>query len=96
MPDTDPRPVARLVRYSGHVQGVGFRVTAVTIARSFRVTGWVRNLSDGRVQLLVEGPATEVSQFLDSIADHWADQIDATEIETREPTGSHRRFDVVR
>jgi acylphosphatase len=41
--------------YSGRVQGVGFRYTAQRIARSFAVTGWVRNLPDGRVELIVEG-----------------------------------------
>ena len=45
----------RVVHYSGRVQGVGFRYTVRTLATRFAVTGFVRNLADGRVQLVVEG-----------------------------------------
>ena len=58
----------REVYYSGRVQGVGFRYTARSIARGFAVTGFVKNLSDGRrVQLVVEGQATEVRALLNSL-----------------------------
>ncbi len=43
--------------YSGHVQGVGFRYTAKTVAAGFEISGVVRNLSDGRVELIAEGDA---------------------------------------
>ena len=43
------------VYYSGRVQGVGFRFTAAGIARSHGVSGFVSNLSDGRVELTLEG-----------------------------------------
>ena len=56
------------VFYEGHVQGVGFRFTVRHIAKGFDVTGWVRNLSDGRVELQVTGDETEVRAFLDQIA----------------------------
>ena len=46
---------ARLVQYEGHVQGVGFRYTVKTIARGFDVSGTVRNLPDGRVEVLACG-----------------------------------------
>ena len=57
----DAKPVARMVYYTGKVQGVGFRATAVDIAKDYPVTGWVKNLPDGRVQLLVEGPEDAVT-----------------------------------
>ena len=53
------------VYYSGRVQGVGFRWTTLQIAKEFEVTGTVRNLRDGRVQLDVCG--LEVQQFLEAI-----------------------------
>ena len=55
------------VFYQGHVQGVGFRFTVRHIAKGFDVTGWVRNLMDGRVELQVTGDEEEVRAFLDQI-----------------------------
>ena len=57
----------REVYYCGRVQGVGFRYTARSIARGFAVTGYVKNLSDGRVQLEVEGTPAEVRAFLNAV-----------------------------
>jgi acylphosphatase len=56
------------VFYEGRVQGVGFRFTVRHIAKGFDVTGWVRNLRDGRVELQVTGDAQEVRAFLDQVA----------------------------
>ena len=71
--------MATCIRYVGHVQGVGFRHTTNTIARGFDVRGYVRNLPDGRVELLVEGPAQVVADFLDAVRARWADHIRDTE-----------------
>jgi acylphosphatase len=51
------------VFYSGRVQGVGFRYTARTVAAGFEITGCVRNLPDGRVELLAEGDDGELEAF---------------------------------
>lgn len=55
---------ARQVFYEGRVQGVGFRYTAKRLATGFEVTGWVRNLPDGRVEMQVAGEEAEISDFL--------------------------------
>ena len=55
--------------YSGHVQGVGFRYTAKTAATGFEVTGIVRNLPDGRVEMVAEGVREELEAFRDAIRD---------------------------
>jgi acylphosphatase len=60
---------ARHVFYEGRVQGVGFRWTTKNIARGYEVTGLVRNLPDGRVELQVCGEAEEVEGFLEAIAE---------------------------
>src|ERR1700728_366947 len=53
--------------YSGHVQGVGFRYTAKTVATGFEVTGVVRNLPDGRVNLVAERSKEQLDAFLAAI-----------------------------
>jgi acylphosphatase len=55
------------VHYSGRVQGVGFRYTARRVAAGFDVTGYVRNLPDGRVELLASGEAEEVDAFVEAL-----------------------------
>jgi acylphosphatase len=59
--------LALQVFYEGRVQGVGFRWKVRQIANGFEVTGWVRNLNDGRVELQVGGEDDEVTAFLDAI-----------------------------
>jgi acylphosphatase len=49
--------------YSGRVQGVGFRYTVKSVAAGFEITGTVRNLSDGRVELIAEGARGELEAF---------------------------------
>ena len=59
---------ARLhVYYQGRVQGVGFRWAVREVATGFDVTGWVRNLFDGRVELVAEGDRPELEAFQDAI-----------------------------
>ena len=53
--------------FSGRVQGVGFRYTAERIAEDFPITGFVRNLPDGRVELLVEGDEVDLEGFIQKI-----------------------------
>lgn len=53
--------------YSGTVQGVGFRYTAKAVAAGFEVTGTVRNLPDGRVELIAEGARSELEAFRDAV-----------------------------
>ena len=56
------------VFYEGRVQGVGFRYSVKQIAKGFDVTGWVRNLPDGRVELLLSGASEEIAAFVEAIA----------------------------
>ena len=57
------------VNYSGRVQGVGFRYTVKTVATGFEITGIVRNLADGRVELVAEGLRDELESFRLAILD---------------------------
>jgi acylphosphatase len=57
----------REIYYSGRVQGVGFRYTARSAATRLKVTGFVRNMPDGRVHLVVEGEIEEIERFINSL-----------------------------
>lgn len=70
------------VLYSGRVQGVGFRATVRHLSRGYDVTGLVRNLPDGRVELVAEGLKAEVRAFLDGIASSELSSYIATRPET--------------
>jgi len=59
--------VCTRVYYSGQVQGVGFRYTARRLAQGYAVKGLVRNLGDGRVEMVVEGDRVEVERFLEAV-----------------------------
>jgi acylphosphatase len=91
MQDPVPERTAVLVRYSGTVQGVGFRATARRMAHRYPVAGWVRNLPDGRVELWAEGSAKDVDAFLNAIQTAWPigyiDKVDTTLVE---PSGDAR------
>ncbi len=62
-PSTEPA-IRRTVFFSGNVQGVGFRYSTTQMAHDFAVSGTVRNLLDGRVELVVEGLPAEVDDFV--------------------------------
>jgi acylphosphatase len=87
---------AKMVYYSGDVQGVGFRMTTAMIARDHPVTGWVKNLSDGRVQLLVEGSPEAMEKFLKAVRERWKDNVTKEQSEDQQPTGKFKRFEVAR
>jgi acylphosphatase len=70
------------VLYSGRVQGVGFRATVRQIACGYDVTGSVRNLTDGRVELLAEGQRAELKAFLDGIKESELSGFMATQTES--------------
>jgi acylphosphatase len=57
----------RRVHYSGRVQGVGFRFTSQRLAEAFGVSGYVRNLPDGGVELVAEGDPATLDAFLGAV-----------------------------
>lgn len=67
------------VYFTGHVQGVGFRYTALQIAKEYEVAGFVRNLPDGRVHLEAEGRASEVAAFITGVEERMHGHVRKTE-----------------
>jgi acylphosphatase len=84
--------VRTTVYYSGQVQGVGFRATAASVARDFDVTGYVRNLPDGRVELVAEAAPAELDRFLDGLAKRMQPCIERAERRTAPAAGGLHRF----
>jgi acylphosphatase len=73
---------------------VGFRYTVRHLAARFAVTGFVRNLPDGRVHLLVEGPLDEVNGLLDAIRAAFGISIHREELSDRPITGRFNGFEI--
>jgi acylphosphatase len=77
----------------GRVQGVFFRASAQREARRLGLTGWVKNLSDGSVEVVVEGEDERVREFV-----HWAQRgpsaarVDRVETRWRSYTGEFSDF----
>ena len=95
--DEEKKPAAaKMVQYTGKVQGVGFRATTADIAKNYPVTGWVKNLNDGRVQLLVEGSEEAIGKFLKAVRERWKENITKEQIDDAQPTGKFKAFEVVR
>jgi acylphosphatase len=83
------------VFYSGQVQGVGFRYTVRTVAQGFEVTGLVRNLLDGRVELVAEGAREELEAFRQAIGDSGlGGLIRHEEVSWETPQGNLRGFGI--
>jgi acylphosphatase len=72
---------AKHILFSGQVQGVGFRYTANRIARRYNVTGFVRNLPDGGVEMLAQGSEQDIDNCIADIQDSFAGYIRDTQID---------------
>lgn len=83
--------------YSGGVQGVGFRYTVKSVAPGFEVTGLVRNLPDGRVELVAEGVKDELEAFRQDIRGSGLEHfIRKEEAIWSEATGEFHGFEIAR
>ena len=80
--------------FIGDVQGIGFRWTARNTARNYEVTGYVRNLSDGTVECLVEGEPQEADAFIAELSQWMSHFIRKTTCQTAPPSGRYENFDV--
>ena len=59
------------ILFSGQVQGVGFRWTTERIASQLTLRGFIRNLPDGRVEIVVAGPAASIQQMVDKLQERF-------------------------
>ena len=89
--------VARKFQVRGEVQGVGYRFFAQRAAAHHQVVGYVRNMPDGSVEALAEGPAQSVEGFKNDLATgpRWA-RVDQVEEQVLDPSGLYSSFRVER
>jgi acylphosphatase len=84
----------REIHFWGNVQGVGFRYTTRAIAARYDVRGFVKNVSDGRVLLVVEGLPATLDRFLAAVEAEMQRHIDDRQVNTSPATGEFARFEV--
>jgi acylphosphatase len=83
------------VLYSGRVQGIGFRFTAEDVALGLGVMGWVKNLPDGRVEVVAEAEEKVLLQYLEQIKNSFLKKyITNEEISWVQATGHYTDFQI--
>jgi len=96
IPGSEPLTIRRTSYYSGTVQGVGFRATAANVASRFQVTGFVRNLRDGRVELVAEGSRAELGRFHYALTQVMQSYIESQTSADAAATGQFIAFEIAR
>ena len=84
----------RTVYFTGRVQGVGFRYTTRNIALGYNVEGYVRNLPDGRVELVMEGPDAEMDHVVEELRRKMNGFIRNVQCNTGPATGEFEHFSI--
>ena len=84
-----------ICHFNGRVQGVGFRYTVKNIAQQYNVGGYVRNLPDGRVELVMEGPDTEMNRLLDDVNDRMRDYVNGVDRKLLPASNEFNRFSIL-
>ncbi|MDA7980207.1 MAG: acylphosphatase [Pirellulales bacterium] len=80
--------------FQGRVQGVGFRFTARSLAKDFTVTGFVRNLPNGEVELVAEGAAAELEGFLGALREEMSHNITSERVGQSVATNEFSAFEI--
>ncbi len=82
------------ISFSGRVQGVGFRWTCRSIASRYNIKGWVKNLSDGRVELLLQADPKKIAAFLEDLREEFKGYILGEETQWSKPDKDYRDFEI--
>ena len=80
--------------YSGMVQGVGFRFTVLRCAQDLDLRGWVKNLPDGRVEILAEGDRGKITQLCQNLEKHFQGYIKHKIIDFADAQRNYADFEI--
>ena len=80
--------------YSGRVQGVGFRFTAQDLARKLGLSGFVKNLDDGRVEIVAVGNEDKLKELLNHLVEYFSRYIQDVDVEWQEPQKNYGDFTI--
>ncbi len=86
----------RRIIFEGRVQGVGFRYTTASAARTYRINGYVRNCPDGSVELVAYGHRQQVEQLLESLTENFAGHIERQTVEEIDDSEPFDGFEIRR
>jgi acylphosphatase len=92
--EPESQVVACKVLFSGSVQGVGFRFTTRRLAAGFAISGYVKNLMNGKVEVWAEGPKSELDAFIAAIERSFSGYISHVDKTPATPTGKYETFDI--
>ena len=84
--------VAKHIIFIGRVQGVGFRFTTHRMAHSHQLAGFVRNLPDGTVEMLAQGPVRNIDDCIQDIQDYFGDYLRETRLQEIPPDPKYKNF----
>lgn len=90
-----PKKCAKLT-IKGHVQGVGFRYFTFQIARNLKLTGYVKNCSDGSVMTIIQGPFEKINEYISILSKgppH--SHVSAVLVEWQEDTKTYNTFEII-
>jgi acylphosphatase len=85
---------AKHIIFVGRVQGVGFRFTALDMARRYKLTGLVRNLPDGTVEMIAQGPDDNITDCINDIEESFRVYIKGVKIEEIPSDPSYKDFKI--
>ena len=91
---TKPIPIRRIAYFNGNVQGIGFRYTACQIAKDHAVAGYVKNLLDGRVEIIAEGLPQDVDRFVANVEQIMKSYIEFTTSTDSTATAEYASFGI--
>jgi acylphosphatase len=86
---------AKLIVFSGRVQGVGFRFTSLNIANHYRLTGYLRNLPNGNIEMFAQGSEKMVDECIRDIQDSLVGSISHIDIENAAPDPKCTDFKII-